>query len=314
MKGWKIFRIFGIDVEIHWSWLIICFLFTWIFTDYFSRVVPGKSGVVYWLCGAVTFLMFFASVLIHEIAHSLVGRQFGMYFKKITLFIIGGAAQFEGRIKSAKAEFFMALAGPLSSVAVAIFLILTNLLVNLLTKTDIKLVTASLSYLVFINLILAIFNLLPAYPMDGGRIFKAILWAISKKEMWSLKIATRVGQSFGLLMMIAGFFKLGFWFVIIGWFLFIMAPREYHYLRMMRLLTAGKVKEAMDHFDFQVAITDARIDLKNSCAPEDNLADVVEKMLRNRIPRLYVVDNGKVVGEIFKRSIEEYRRSKKSKL
>jgi len=174
-------------------------------------------------------LLLFVSVLVHELAHSKVAQLFKISVERITLTFFGGLAQVNELSKSAKVEFWIAIAGPISSLGVAgIFWVLAKFL-----KTDMTLVAVSLIYLFVMNLILAIFNLLPAYPMDGGRVFKTILWAISKNEMWSLKIATRVGQSFGLLMLFLGIFKLSLWLMFIGWFLYIMAPAEYNHKQLM---------------------------------------------------------------------------------
>jgi len=233
MKGFKICRIFGIDIELHWSWFFILVYISWAqATQVLPQLVPGQSTAAYWFFGIIIALLLFISVLIHELAHSKVAQLFKISVERITLMFFGGVAQVKELSKSAKVEFWVAIAGPLSSLGIAgIFWALAKFL-----KTDMVLVTALLSYLFVINLILAIFNLLPAYPMDGGRVFKTILWAISKKEMWSLKIATRVGQIFGLLMVVAGIFKFGFWFVIIGWFLLSMAPAEYRQLVLKQKL------------------------------------------------------------------------------
>ncbi len=308
MKGFKIARIFGIDIEIHWSWFIVFFLFTYgLATRIFPKLAPEQASIYYWLVGEATTLMLFISVLIHELAHSKVAQLYKISIHRITLLFFGGAAQMESVGRKAKEEFCIAIAGPISSIVMAgIFWVLDHFV-----KTDIKLLSASLGYLFIINLFLAIFNLLPAYPMDGGRVFKTILWAISKNELMSLKIATRVGQALGILMMIAGIFKLGFWFVLIGWFLFTMAPGEYRQLRIKKLLAPVKAREIM------VSVPTAFItgDMKKeefgeTCDVEDGL-DIVNKKMKDRKRFLiFVMENDVLVGMIYLNRLNEYIKSK----
>jgi len=296
MKGFKIFRIFGIDIELHWSWFLVLFYFSWMLAvQVLPQLIPEQSTVAYWFFGVIMFLLLFVSVLIHELAHSKVAQLFKIRIQRITLMFFGGAAQMESVGRKAKEEFLIAIAGPLSSLGVAgIFWALAKFL-----KTDMALVAVSLSYLFVMNLILAIFNLLPAYPMDGGRVFKTILWAISKNEMWSLKIATRVGQAFGLLMMIAGIFKLGFWFVFIGGFLFLMAPGEYKQLVVKKILESVKAKDVMESIPEAWALENLK-GLKEAitCGPDDSLTLVSEKMMREKCIAVFVVKDNEVIGMV----------------
>ncbi len=299
MKGIKIAKIFGIDIELHWSWFLIFFYFSWMLAaQVLPQLISEQSTVAYWFFGVIIVLLLFVSVLIHELVHSKVAQLFKISVERITLMFFGGAAQVKELSKSAKVEFWIAIAGPLSSLGMAgIFWALAKFL-----KTDMALVAASLSYLFVINLILAIFNLLPAYPMDGGRVFKTILWAISKNEMRSLKIATRVGQAFGILMVIAGIFKFGFWFVFIGGFLFLMAPGEYKQLMAKKILSQIKAKNLMDSFP-PISMQKGEEEV---CNAEDDLAVVLGKMAITGRFTLFVVENDKVVGIIHHANIEEY--------
>jgi Zn-dependent protease len=170
MKGFRICRIFGIDIELHWTWFLIFVYFSWMIADQIlPHFVPGQSALAYWAFGITMVLLLFVSVLVHELAHSKVAQLFKISVERITLTFFGGLAQIGNELsKSAKVEFWIAIAGPLSSLGMAgIFWALAKFL-----KTDMMLVAVSLSYLFVMNLILAIFNLLPAYPMDGGRVFK----------------------------------------------------------------------------------------------------------------------------------------------
>jgi len=293
MKGIKIAKIFGIDIELHWSWFLILFYFSWMLAaQVLPQLVPGQSTVAYWFFGVIIVLLLFVSVLIHELAHSKVAQLFKIRIQRITLMFFGGAAQMESVGKKAKEEFLIAIAGPLSSLGVAgIFWALAKFL-----KTDMALITVSLSYLFIINLLLAVFNLLPAYPMDGGRVFKTILWAISKNEMRSLKIATRVGQAFGILMAIAGIWKLGFWFVFIGGFLFLMAPGEYKQLRVKKILSQIKAKDVMQSVPEIWRSED--LSRETTCGPDDSLSSVLEKMANKNCSIVFVVENNEILGMI----------------
>lgn len=234
MKGIKICRIFGINIEIHWSWFLVFMYFSYVLaSQIFPKRVSEQSSVAYWLCGIITVLMLFVSVLVHELAHSRVAQLFKIPVKRITLLFFGGAAQIESLGKRAKEEFLIAIAGPVSSILMAVLFKFVSDYVH----TNTKLVEAVLSYLFFINIVLAVFNLLPAYPMDGGRIFiKTPLWAILKNQLKATKIAGVVGQIFGVLMIIFGILSGAFWFLLIGGFLLLMAPAEYRQLVLKQKL------------------------------------------------------------------------------
>lgn len=306
IKGWKIGKIFGISIEIHPSWLFIFGFFTFaLATSVFPQRVSGYSPISYWFCGAATVLVLFICVIIHELAHSRVAQYFKIPVKRITLFALGGVAQSEGKSKSAKIEFLIAIAGPLSSIALAgIFWILSKVL-----NLGVELLAYSLGYLVLINLILALFNLLPGYPMDGGRIVKAGIWKISGDQLKAIKWATLLGKGVAFLLIIAGLFYLGLWIAFIGFVLLMFGGSEYQQLLNERILTQGKVKDAMEEFPFKTDPKDVAVDV--ICVPEDVLMDIWKKMVKYHV--LYVVENNKIIGKISKLDIEAYIIVKKQK-
>ena len=163
----------GIDLAIHPSWLVIAFLLTFSLADaFFPRVIPGWTAGQYWLLADGTALLFFASVLAHELSHAIVARRFGLKVGGITLFIFGGATTIEPNRASPRDEALIALAGPFSSLAIG------GVLLGIGALVDVREVQALLGWLGVINVVLGAFNLVPGYPMDGGRVLRAILWRL----------------------------------------------------------------------------------------------------------------------------------------
>ncbi len=219
-------RVFGIQVRLHYTWFIIFILVT------VSLVYPDWWRLLSWVIGVVTSLLFFASVLAHELSHSLVGRMNGIPIKSITLFIFGGVAQMTREAKKASAELKMAAAGPAASLAIGgLFGLLW-----LLTQDIIQPLAAMALWLAQVNVILAIFNLIPGFPLDGGRVFRSILWRVTGNYGRSTRIATRVGRGVGYLFILAGIVIIfvlrdwwfsGLWLAFIGWFLNNAASASY---------------------------------------------------------------------------------------
>ena len=187
-KRITLFRLLGFEVKIDASWLIIAVLITWslaraVFPAYFE----GLSGATYILMGIVGALGLFSSIVVHEFSHSLVARRFGLSMKGITLFIFGGVAEMEEEPPTAKAEFFMAIAGPAASVVLGGVLLGITVLGTRYGWPNP--VIGVLSYLWTINLVLAAFNLLPAFPLDGGRVLRSALWGFTGRLAWATRIA-----------------------------------------------------------------------------------------------------------------------------
>jgi Zn-dependent protease/predicted transcriptional regulator len=241
-------KLFGIQFRLHYTWFIIFVLVT------ISLVSPDWSSPLYWAVGIVTSLLFFASILAHELAHSLVGRANNIPIKSITLFIFGGVAQMTREAKSAGAELKMAVAGPVCS------LVLAGLFYALYYFTrDANMPVWVIAYgayqLFFINVALAAFNMIPGFPLDGGRVFRSIMWKVTGNYKRSTQIAARIGQGVGYLFILAGIliaflrpFGLdlfsGLWIAFIGWFLQNAASASYGQVRWrgaLQGLTASQV-------------------------------------------------------------------------
>ena len=222
-------RIFGIPIGINYSWFIIFFLITvMLSTAYFPLSLGERPMVIYWVIGLATSVLFFASVVAHELAHSLVSKRHGIPVKSITLFIFGGVARISREVTSPGTELVMAAAGPLSSVALAgIFYGIWALAANF------EPVAAMAWYLCFINLFLACFNMVPGFPLDGGRVLRSIVWWRTGDYLRSTRIASLAGRGFAYLFIAVGLFfslfvALDFlWLVLVGFFLEVVASASY---------------------------------------------------------------------------------------
>jgi len=238
-------RIIGIPIRLHASWFLIALLITWsLAVGYFPQANPGWSSLTYWLVSASAALLFFASVLLHELGHSVLALREGVPVKSITLFIFGGVAEIGREPPTAGAEFRIAIAGPLTSLGLAaIFGGLGALLADYAT------VAAPLAYLGWINLLLAAFNMIPGFPLDGGRVLRAILWQLNGSLVTSTRWASRAGQAIsfgfiglGALQFFAGAFTNGLWLAFIGWYLNGAARASYQQVALQHLLTGVKAR------------------------------------------------------------------------
>ncbi len=243
----RLFRVAGIDIGIHYTWIFIFIFFSWTLAQiYFPQQFPGWSTATYWITGVIAALLIFVSVLLHELAHSLVARTRGIPVHSITLFILGGVSNLEEEPEKPKAEFAMAIVGPLTSLVLAvIFWGLSQLPPDKTTP-----LTAILSYMAIINLFLGIFNLLPGFPLDGGRVLRSILWGSTGSLVRATNIAARVGQFFGWALIGLGIFLMisvslfnGLWIAFIGWFLNSSADASRKEITLRERLSHIKVRE-----------------------------------------------------------------------
>lgn len=247
-NSFSIGKVKNIEIKIHYSWFLIFFLVIWSLAEfYFPANYPGWSKLIYWISSSIAAFFLFLSVLFHELSHSLVGRKSNVVVKSITLFIFGGVAEMVTEPKKPADEFKMAAAGPLASLFLAgVFWLLSQLEIGL-TGTAIS------HYLFLINGILAVFNLAPAFPLDGGRIFRSLLWA----RYSSLDLATRraVGVSrvfaflltlWGIKMLLENNFIGGLWTILISWFLLQAASSSLKQRMMEDVLSHIRVTEIMD--------------------------------------------------------------------
>ncbi|MDD2251478.1 MAG: site-2 protease family protein [Dehalococcoidales bacterium] len=248
-NGIPVGRIFGISIRIHLSWFIIFGLVTWALAyNYFPLTYPGWSTGLTIGISLVTSLLFFLSVLIHEISHSLVAKKYGIPVSSITLFILGGIAEIAEEPKEPKVEFLVAIAGPLSSIIIGI--IFGALWLTL--PIGAEAVIAVSFWLAWINLMLGVFNLLPGFPMDGGRVLRSLIWWKTDDLDRSTRIASNIGQGVGMLFILGGIFLIfyglllnGVWISIIGWFIRSAAASSYRQLTVRQLMKGHTVKEVM---------------------------------------------------------------------
>jgi Zn-dependent protease/CBS domain-containing protein len=293
-------RVLGIPIDLDYSWFLIAALITWMLAvNYYPVEFKGGTTVEYWLMGAVTAVLFFASIVVHELAHSWVALRYKVPVHRITLFIFGGVSQIAGEPPSASAEFLIAVVGPLTSFALAaLFFLLEPLLVNITP------VLAVAKYLALINGLLGLFNLIPGFPLDGGRVFRAIVWGVIKNFRRATLIAASTGRFFGFLFIVMGVYQAlrgnvinGLWIAFIGWFLESAAAAQVQQQMVQGLLVGHKVSEAMG----------------NACthvSGDASLQKVIDQEVLAHGRQCFLVDWGeRVVGLLTLHNIKEVPRS-----
>ena len=241
-------KIFGIEIGLDYSWFVIFALLTWMLAgSYFPDEFKHWSPLLYWITGAATAIMLFVSVLLHELGHSVVALRYKIPVRSITLFLFGGIAQIGAEPPSAVAEFFIAIAGPLVSLTLAIFFYVAQSLMS-----GVEPLLGVAKYLTYINTALVLFNLIPGYPLDGGRVLRAIVWAITGNMGRSTVIAGNVGRFFAFLLIFAGTWQMfsgnlggGLWIALIGWFLDSAASVQIQQVAFRGLLAGHRVSQAM---------------------------------------------------------------------
>ena len=247
----RLFRLAGFDVKLDVSWIFIALLISWtLSTGYFPQFYPGLDTATYWSMGIVGALGLFLSIILHELSHSVVARRYDIPISGITLFIFGGVAQMEKEPPTPRAELMMAIAGPIASLVLSAVFYLTGAAV--LAAGLPETISGVARYLALINLILAVFNMVPAFPLDGGRVYRAWLWGRSGDIDAATKHASHVGQAFGLalialgvLRMISGNLVAGIWWGLIGLFLNTASRASYTQLQTHQLLKAEPVAHFM---------------------------------------------------------------------
>lgn len=245
-KRIHLFTVAGFKIRLDASWFVLAILVTWsLATSFFPSVMPNLSRTAYWLLGAGGAVGLFVSIVVHEVSHAIVARRNAIPMRGITLFIFGGVAEMESEPPSAGAEFRMAAAGPLASFAIGGVLLALGLFVALPAP-----LAALFGYLATINIILAIFNLVPAFPLDGGRILRAALWHRWKNLRRATRAASNVGNAFGILLIVGGLYLVvaegefigGMWLALIGLFVRNAASASYRQVLLRRALEGEPVR------------------------------------------------------------------------
>jgi len=250
-KTVTLFRIFGFEVKIDWSWLILGALIVWsLARGLFPVWYKGMEPSAYWIMGVAGAAGLFLSIVFHELWHSLIARRFGLDMRGITLFLFGGVAEMGDEPPSPKAEFFLAVAGPISSVVLAAVLLAVSFLLR--GGGPMTPVTGVLNYLGYLNFVLAAFNLIPAFPLDGGRVLRAILWGTWNDLRRATRAASFVGSTVGAGLMILGAVQFfmgssigGLWTLVIGMFVRGAARSSYRQLLFRQALEGVPVKKFM---------------------------------------------------------------------
>ena len=219
----RVGRIFGFEINVHWSWVFILVLVTATFaTGVLEEFHPGWTASQRWIVGAFVALLFFTSILLHEMSHSVVARRYGIPVSSITLFVFGGVSNLGKEPETARQEFWVAIVGPLTSIVIAAVLGIGYVVLEPLHEGA----AAVASNLAFINLAIGIFNLVPGFPLDGGRVLRSAFWARSRNLLDATRLASRIGQGAAYVIMGIGVifflfldFVTGIWFFLIGNFL-----------------------------------------------------------------------------------------------
>jgi Zn-dependent protease/CBS domain-containing protein len=251
-KRYKLFNLLGFEVRIDLSWIIIAGLVTWsLAAGLFPYLYHNLDPATYWYMGGAGAVGLFASIVFHEFCHSIVARKFGIQMKGITLFIFGGVAEMGDEPPTARAEFWMAVVGPVSSIFIGMVFYLVYIWgqasgwpvpVNGVTR-----------YLGWINGLLAAFNLIPAFPLDGGRILRSILWGLKQNLRWATRVSSAIGSGFGILLIVLGAIEVlrgnfigGMWWFLIGMFLRGAAQMSYQQLVVRKALEGELVRRFMN--------------------------------------------------------------------
>ncbi|TVS16461.1 MAG: site-2 protease family protein [Gammaproteobacteria bacterium] len=297
-----LFTAFGLEVRANTSWVILAVLVFWsLATGFFPAQLPGLAEPVYWALGLIGMFGVFFSLLFHEFAHSLVARARGMEITGITLFLFGGAAEMAEEPPTPRIELEVAAAGPIASLVLFLGF---GLLAGLLAQTPLpEYVPALLGYLALINLLLAAFNLFPGFPLDGGRVLRAWLWHRRGDLLSATRTASRMGQGFGLALVVLGFWALlgvgalgGLWWILIGIFVMGVARAAYEQTAMRVTFEGSPIRRFMAEHPVSVA-------------PGLDLASFIEDhAYRDHYSAYPVMQDGRLVGRVRTRDVKQVPR------
>ncbi len=301
-KQVTLFELFGFKVQIDLSWIFLAMLVTWsLAAGFFPAYYKGLSPATYWWMAIAGALGLFGSLIFHELSHSIVARRYGIPIKGITLFIFGGVAHMEEEPPNAKGEFLMAIAGPIASIALAVgFWGVVQ--VGIASGASVP-VLAVASYLSLVNGLLAAFNLVPAFPLDGGRVFRAALWQWKGDIRSATRVASAVGSGFGIFLItlglvsvITGAFIVGIWWFLIGMFLRTAAKASYIQVLSRQIFEGEPVRRFMT--PNPVTVT-----------PDLSVRDLVDNYVYTSLHELYhVVTNSHLMGYVRAKQISSVPR------
>ncbi len=302
----KLGRIFGIQIGLHYSWLIIALLVMLSLAAQFQATNPQWGKGVIWATAIVTGLLFFVAIILHELSHAAVAKARGLPVRSITLFALGGVAQIEKESADAKTEFWIAIVGPIASAIIGLFcLLLAWALGWAPSGTPSTPAVAMLMWLGLINIGLAAFNLIPGYPLDGGRVLRAIIWWSTGDATRATRIASSVGQFVAFAFIVFGIFRFfggagfgGLWIAFIGWFLLEAARASYAEVGIKESLRGLRALDVMTN-DSPVV------------SGRDNLQTLVEEHLLRTGNRCFIVkEQEHIVGLITPHEIKSISRNR----
>lgn len=301
-KRFKICSLLGFPIYLDLSWFVIAILVAWsLATGVFPQQVEGLTIATYWTMGVVGALGLFASILAHELGHAVVARRFDLHMRGITLFIFGGVAEMSEEPPNARSEFYVAIAGPIVSILISVACLALSVYGGALLPDA---VAAVLWYLGMINGVVVAFNLIPAFPLDGGRVLRSILWRAKGSLRWATRISTSIGSTFGLVLIVLGLMNLlagnvigAMWQALIGMFLRNAAQMSYQQVLVRRALEGEPV---------------ARFMQPGVVSVDPSLS--VEELVENYIYRLHhkmfpVTDNGRLLGCVTTRDVQSTPRN-----
>jgi Zn-dependent protease len=302
----KLGRIFGIEIGLHYSWIIIALLITLSLAGHFREHNPAWGNSVIWATSLVTALLFFATIVVHELSHAMVAKARGLPVRSITLFALGGVAEIEKEAPDAKTEFWMGIIGPITSLVIGalclLVLVAFGWVPDQFPKTPLL---SMLMWLGYINIMLGIFNLVPGFPLDGGRVLRAIAWWITGDANRATTIAARLGQVVAFAFILLGIFRFfngagfgGLWIAFIGWFLLSASRESYAQVAIGDALRGVKVRDVMAR---EYPTVDSHTNLQT-------LVD--EYFLRTGRRCLFVTQNERVIGLITPHEVREIERQR----
>jgi Zn-dependent protease len=307
-RSFPLFTLFGFRISIDLSWFVLAALIVWsLATGMFPESLPERSARTYYIMGAAGALGMFASIVFHEMAHSLVARAYGIKIAGITLFIFGGVAELEDEPPTPKSEFLVAIAGPISSIVLggALFLV-----ASLFETGGPAEVLAVLDYLTVINIVLAVFNLIPAFPLDGGRMLRAVLWWRQGDLRKATRLASFLGAGLGIALMAFGAYSAlqgssigGLWQILIGYFVFNAAGNARRQTEIVERLRGVSVGQLMRTPPNLPAGFPAEPFAEGTLAPDQSAIAALRQLLRRPPSEALVLADGKAVGVIGARDI-----------
>jgi Zn-dependent protease/CBS domain-containing protein len=303
-RSLTLFELLGFKIRVDASWVLLALLITWsLARGFFPASYPGLPVAIYWWMGIAGMIGLVFSLILHELSHSVVARRYGMPIRGITLFIFGGVAEMEDEPPNAKAEFLMAIAGPIMSFALALAFYGVSVLGQAQGLPQPALGVTR--YLAYLNALLATFNLLPAFPLDGGRVLRSGLWHWKGDMRWATRVAANVGTGFAFVLMalgvasvLTGNFVGGMWWFLIGMFLHAAARGSYMQLMTRRALEGEPVRRFMSADPVTVP-------------PDETLRELVEDfMYRHHHDLFPVTEDGRLVGCVSVREVKSVPRER----